>query len=251
MISTKKIITIVLLAVMVMAAVAWLLLSKFSMGGINISPSNLANDVNQSDNNIKEKLLFLNGLSDDEKTFLQKAENYDNLLKLQKICNRQEDGPAQEECWADLALNQVLILKRADLCGQLQSKKDDCYIALAEINNDAKLCASVQDQDRKIICENNILLKSGSPAKNLAECAARSDMAKVSCVLNFIGQQTEISVCDDPVVVSLSEQSTDICKGRILSAQAVATNDKTLCEQIKMDDIKLSCQRFFQTPPKF
>lgn len=235
----NKFITILILMV-IMAAIIFGLIWWLS-GRKNLTP------IDGQGKQTNKTVTLIEGLSKADQEAIKSSPEYNDLLRLQAICDSYEDRAKKDECLADVILNQAVLLKKPELCAKILLKQDDCYVALAQINKDLKLCGSVQDKDRKVACENSIQLTAGFDGKSLSDCVGLSDALKSMCIGSFISSQTDTKICDDSIIAGWGIDGSDNCRGQILTNQAMVTNNKALCEQIKISNLKLICQRFFET----
>ena len=183
---------------------------------------------------------FLKNLSDEDLFLLQRSDNYLALSKLNNICGRKETEQEKNDCLNTVKIRQVSILGKAELCDQVSgSKKDVCYRNMAFKDDDLGLCASIDNQDIREDCQNDLTKFKAQKDKNILLCLDLNEDSKNQCIRGVFSNETDVAYCDVDVVVN--NGISDICKSIIYTNQAFSQNDSSLCKQIPLFEYKEGC----------
>ncbi|PWB38455.1 MAG: hypothetical protein C3F02_03820 [Parcubacteria group bacterium] len=243
MISRKKIILLTFIGLILVSGLIWFLTFKkiikpFIPGlpGIDSGTVSTATNV----------LNYIDGLTIADKKILEVAETYVIFLKMQKTCESYQDVLRQKECFGNLELNQVTTVKKVDLCQYIQ-KKDDCYRYFASIDKDRQICDKIGAQEQRESCQLSVdLTQVEFSGQSLDECRSLTEAEiRNKCIFAFIGQQDDIKVCEDPLIVAVGSDGQTRCQDSIWYRQAIVDKDKSICEKIVAPAIRNNCQIFF------
>lgn len=238
--NAKKIILLIVVLLIIGGAV-WFLISK------KIISPDIFKPGAKNDNGVTT-IDFVKNLSNEDQQKLLAPDIYPILIKMQSACGTLTSDEQQKECQRNFELTQILSLKKAELC-PLISKKDDCYLSFAVANKNIALCDQINNDQQKSSCKLTLNVSQANyQGQSLDECRNINEInLKNICISKYIGQQKDLNICNDPLIISISSSSQERCKNTIWFNQAIEKKDKQICNNISDSRIKQTCEAFFAT----
>ncbi|HAH04297.1 MAG: hypothetical protein UV78_C0019G0007 [Parcubacteria group bacterium GW2011_GWA2_43_17] len=185
---------------------------------------------------LMEPPTILDNLSDQDLLTLEQTDNAAYLNRVQRVCAE----PDSTECLDRVQLQQVFILDNPDLCSQLSGQQDKCYENFAYSRNDLKYCDLIQNQAAKSGCVDLVSHVSALNNDNIALCDnINSETRKSDCRSGVMTNHNDLSYCDLSYIQN--NNLVDECYSIIFSNQARQSNNSALCDQVPLDNYKLSC----------
>jgi cysteine-rich repeat protein len=182
---------------------------------------------------------FFDNLSNQYKSILGNEDNSNRLQSMEFGCNLQERGSAQDDCFEQIQLTQILMIDDSDLCSTLDGLIDGCYTEFASKNHNIDICNNIGDNDKRNKCVAIIISIQAKQDNNIGLCDSLVEPYREDCMEGVISIQESISYCDATFIINYN--LVDKCKSIIYSGYAISNNDSSFCESVPLPVYQNSC----------
>lgn len=139
----------------------------------------------------------------------------------------------------------VEMSKNVESCKLLRAKDvDSCYLDIANLNNDKKICELIGKKIVRDACYGNFTYKEAIASKDIKNCYIVASTSRDNCLSDYFREFNDTKDCS--VLDDIDRQK---CLDFVNSAQAYRQSDDSLCNSVVDGSMKENCKQIIKNKP--
>lgn len=174
-----------------------------------------------------------------------KANNNVKINTLKEAAEKRLKEESDKENMSYVAQRAVEMSKNVESCKLLRAKDvDSCYLDIANLNNDKKICELINKKIVRDSCFGNFIYKEAISSKDVRNCYIVASSSRDNCLNDYFRGFSDTRDCS--VLDDIDRQK---CLDSVYSAQAYRLSDGDLCNSVVDGLMKENCKQIIKNKP--